>query len=514
MDRLKKTLGRGFAIPWYPIAFGAYPVMALLAQNVGQVKAEAAWRPLGVSLAFAVVLFLVLRMFLGAWDRGAFLTGLWIALFFSYGHVHILLTKELEGVDVTPWLLGAWGVLAVLAVIWAVKRPPYAESLNVIALGLLLVLGWQISTDVEKGHAHRVAAQNAPIVENLSLPENPPDVYYIILDSYGRDDLLQEAYGYDNTDFLEGLRARGFYVAECSQSNYIRTEISMASSLNMMYLQDLDEAFSPNTTKRGKLWDSYKYSAVRYNFEAMGYKTVAYATGFDWNELDDADVFYTPPPFSAGMSEFETLFIETTLARHAQDFGWVDPDEIMGQNFRNRTSLVFDTLDDIARMPEPTYAYVHVISPHPPFVFGPNGEPTYPPDFWNENREYPAKLYARGYQNQLTFLNHKMLEALDVILAESDTPPVIIIQGDHGPWLQPRNKRMWILNAYHLPGHQEELFPKISPVNSFRVVFNEYFGGEYEMLPNISYFSPVPNLYEFSEIKNECDRGNAPPSGE
>jgi phosphoglycerol transferase MdoB-like AlkP superfamily enzyme len=247
----------------------------------------------------------------------------------------------------------------------------------------------------------------------------------------------------------------------------------------------------------------------------MGYKTVAFATGFAWNELDDADVFYTPPPFSAGMSEFETLFIETTLARHAQDLGWVDPDEIMGQNFRNRTSLVFDTLDDIARMPEPTYAYVHVISPHPPFVFGPNGEPTYPPDFWNENREYPAKLYAQGYQNQLTFLNHKILEALDVILAESDTPPVIIIQGDHGPWLQPRNKRMWILNAYHLPGHQEELFPKISPVNSFRVVFNEYFGGAYEMLPNISYFSPVPNLYEFSEIKNECDRGeDPPPSGE
>jgi phosphoglycerol transferase MdoB-like AlkP superfamily enzyme len=176
----------------------------------------------------------------------------------------------------------------------------------------------------------------------------------------------------------------------------------------------------------------------------------------------------------------------------------------MGQNFRDRTLLVFDRMDDIARLPEPTFAHVHVISPHPPFVFGPNGEHTYPPDFWNENREYPSDLYAKGYQNQLTFLNQKMLEAIDTLINESDTPPIIILQGDHGPWLQPKNKRLWILNAYYLPGHNDELYPTISPVNTFRVIFDAYFGGKYDMLPDISYFSPVPNLYEFSEISQSC----------
>jgi hypothetical protein len=236
----------------------------------------------------------------------------------------------------------------------------------------------------------------------------------------------------------------------------------------------------------------------------MGYKTVAFATGFAWSELDDADVFYTPPPFSAGMTEFETLFMQTTLALHAQDLGWVDLDQIVGQNFRDRTQLVFDSMDDIARMPEPTFAYVHVISPHPPFVFGPEGEHTNPADFWNEDREYPSGLYAQGYQNQLTFLNQKVLEAMDTLLAESKTPPIIILQGDHGPWHQPRDRRFWILNAYYLPGHQDRLFPKISPVNTFRTIFNAYFGGNYDMLPNVSYFSPVPNQYDFSEVKNNC----------
>jgi hypothetical protein len=428
---------------------------------------------------------------------------LWMALFFSYGHVHNLLTGKLKNFDFERWLLFAWLLLAVLAVVWAVRKPPSPASLNVLTLGLAIISLWQINSGVGKRGAHSLGVEKAP-VQDLTRPQNPPDVYYFILDSYGRADLLEQAYGYDNSPFLDGLRERRFYIAECSQSNYVRTEISVGSSLNMSYLQGLDESFVPESTKRRKLWDAFKHSAARYNFESMGYKTVAFATGFAWSELDDADVFYTPPPFSAGMTEFETLFMSTTLARHAQDLGWVDGDEIMGQNFRDRTLLVFDRMDDIARMPEPTFAYIHVISPHPPFVFGPNGEHTYPADFWNEERKYPPGLYAKGYQNQLTFLNRKMLEALDTLISESETPPIIILQGDHGPWLQSGSKRFQILNAYHLPGSADKLYPSISPVNTFRLVFDEYFGGKYDMLEDVSYFSPVPKLYQFSKSPNLC----------
>ena len=502
--RVTKTLNSWFSIPWYLILFGAYPVLALLAENIGEVKVEAGWRSLVVCIGFAVLLFSLLKLFLRSWHQAAFLATLWMILFFSYGHVHILLTEKLEDIEFTRWLQGAWLLLAIIAVVWAVKKPPSsAVALNVIALGLVVTSLMQIVPGIEKRGVHTLGAKNAPIQE-LSLPQTPPDVYYFILDSYGRQDLLKDAYGYDNSKFVNALRERGFYVAECSQSNYVRTEISVPSALNMSYLQNLDPAFVPESTRRRVLWNSYKHSAARYNFESLGYKTIAFATGFAWNEFDDADIFYTPPPFSAGMTEFETLFTQTTLAIHAKELGWIDADAIMGQNFRDRFNLIFNRLDDIARMPEPTFAYVHLISPHPPFVFGPNGEHTYPPDFWNEDREYPGDLYAEGYQNQLTFLNKKVLEAMDVLISESDTPPIIILQGDHGPWLQPKNKRMWILNAYHLPNHNDKLYPTISPVNTFRLIFDEYFGGTYDMLEDISYFSPVPKLYEFSEIPNSC----------
>jgi phosphoglycerol transferase MdoB-like AlkP superfamily enzyme len=145
----------------------------------------------------------------------------------------------------------------------------------------------------------------------------------------------------------------------------------------------------------------------------------------------------------------------------------------LGVTARDRFNNVFDHIDDIAKMPQPTFSYAHLVSPHPPFVFDPNGNPTHPADFWNEQLLYPADLYKKGYVNQVQFLNKKLLQAVDTILEKSDVPPIIILQGDHGPWLQPKDKRMWILAALYFPDHNDKLYPTISPVNFFRFVFSE-----------------------------------------
>ena len=503
-------LGKLFAIPWYPFAISAYPILKLLAANLGEVGLDAGLRPLFISLLFGGVLILILRLVLRKGHKAAFLTALWLALFFSYGHLYISLDKKYPDANYTTWLTVGWLLLFLLTLVWAaLPRLTFvsaAPTLNTVALALIVMVGWQLLSGVEPGSAHALALTSAPVQLDLVRPQNPPDVYLFLLDSYGRADLLEEAYGFDNSPFINGLKERGFYVAECSQSNYVRTEISLGSSLNMQYLQQLSDKFSPDTTKRGLLWDSLKHNAVRYNFESMGYETITVETGFEWLNIKDSNHFLSPPPISSGMTEFEGLFLRTTLARYVQDWGWVDPDYLMGVTFRDRFNNVFNNIDDITRMPQPTFAYLHLLSPHPPFVFDPNGNPTYPPDFWNEQRMYPADLYQKGYVNQAQFLNKKILQAVDTILAESDVPPVIIIQGDHGPWLQPSNKRLWILAALYLPGHNDQLYPTISPVNFFRLVFNSYFGGNYEILEDVSYFSPVPKLYDFSKVPNSCEQ--------
>jgi hypothetical protein len=508
---MKKAISSFFNFPWYPIAISAYPALALLNANAGEIQPSAAVRSLLVSVLFGGFLYFIAWLFLHSSQihKAAFLTALWLALFFTFGHAYIYIDEKYPKSNYTIWLAVGWIILFALALVW-VTRPKLtfvssASTLNTVAFALLVMsVGQQISFEGGPRSAHSLGADHAPVQADLVPPANPPDVYYFILDSYTRQDMLKMAYDYDNSEFVNALRERGFYVGECSQSNYVRTEISLASSLNMMYLQDLDDTFKPENINRRKLWDSLKHSAVRYNFESMGYKTVNFATGYAWNELEDADVFFAPPPFTSGLTDFEGLFLRTTFARYAQDFGWVDPDAVLGQVFRDRFNNIFDNMDDIANMPESTFAYVHVISPHPPFVFDPEGNPTKPQDFWNEQRLYPYAMYTKGYTNQLTWLNKKTLEAIDTLLAESDTPPIIILQGDHGPWLQPKDRKMWILNAYYLPGHNDKLYSTITPVNTFRIVFNLYFGGNYDMLEDVSYYSPVPKLYDFSVIPNTC----------
>jgi hypothetical protein len=81
--------------------------------------------------------------------------------------------------------------------------------------------------------------------------------------------------------------------------------------------------------------------------------------------------------------------------------------------------------------------------------------------------------------------------ALHIQLSESSTQPVIILQDDHGLIdHQDHWTRMADLNTYFFPDQEySELYPQITPVNSFRVLFTQSFGQEYPLLednPNYS----------------------------
>jgi hypothetical protein len=71
---------------------------------------------------------------------------------------------------------------------------------------------------------------------------------------------------------------------------------------------------------------------------------------------------------------------------------------------------------------------------------------------------------------------------------------------------------MKIFNAYHLPGGgDQQLYETITPVNTFRVIFNYYFAGDFDLLEDASYFSTYDDPYNFTFIANDssgCGQGN------
>jgi hypothetical protein len=153
-----------------------------------------------------------------------------------------------------------------------------------------------------------------------------------------------------------------------------------------------------------------------------------------------------------------------------------------------------DKFEGVTKMPGKKFVYLHVLAPHPPFVLGENGEfaPTQDP--------------IQGYDNSVTYLNIRIIPLIKTILANSKNPPVIILQGDHG-WGATDKTRTFILNAYHLPGGgASQIYPTITPVNTFRLIFNTYFGGNYPLLEDKSYFLPDEDYFNPQAVPTSCSK--------
>jgi predicted RNA binding protein YcfA (HicA-like mRNA interferase family) len=505
---MKKIIKELSKRPWYPLLLSVYPVLAMFAANLGEARLNVVIRPMAVFLLGTTILFLVFRLLLRDWHRAAFAASTWLILFASYGHLVIYLQDQEINIS-AKYILILWIILAVLF-LWLAfhKKIQFGSAAPVINLVVVLLMVFPlyqvISAKMQNIFYSRSVEKSQPLEIDQKLNADLPDIYYIIMDMYTRSDLMETAYGYDNSEFIKFLEDKGFYVANCSQSNYMRTDVSLASTLNMDYLQNLSDSFKPDTYSRTYLFEILKHSEVRKTLEAAGYQTVAFATGFPWSEFDDADVFMAPSPLKTTITDFEQLLLSTTLARLLDDYGFIDSFQISSRHYSERTKYVFESIPNVVKIPGPKFAFIHIINPHPPFVFGPNGEPTNPADFHNADDKITRKFFAEGYINQVQFVQSQMEQAIDTILKNSKTPPVILLQGDHGPWLQTKNKRFWILNAYYLPGKTIDLYPTISPVNSFRIILDNYLGFQYPLLDDESYFSPIPYIYDFSYYGNPC----------
>ncbi len=504
----KSKLDRIFTAPIYPFLLAVYPTFSLLAYNLGEIRPAAAMRALVVSLLACAALFALFRVLLRDVHRAAFVTAVWVFLFFTFGHFQIILpAARWTQNDI---LLPIWTALALLPLIWAWRGRPgmrgLSAPLNVATLLLAGMSVWQFMTydaEVSRMLETPVPADKIPAIHvDESAPM--PDVYYFILDSYTRADTMQNIYGFDNSPFINELEAMGFYVAQCSQSNYDRTELSLPSSLSFNYLTDIEPSLTTHRKDKTPLWGHIRNNRIRATLEGLGYTTYAFATDFPWSEWEDADHYIQPQTKWSDLTQFETLAMDTTLLRALQTTGLFNYRD--ANNIRQR-ELTRGALSALSSMPEaegPKFVFVHILDPHPLFVFDAQGNPLDGWQFINEIGKYTPESYGRGYIEEVQFINREVARVAKELIANSDVPPIIIIQGDHGPWFHEADTVLTILNAYYLPGHSDKLYPTISPVNSFRVVLNEFFGADLPLLDDVNYNSPHEEPFNYELVPNTC----------
>jgi hypothetical protein len=150
-------------------------------------------------------------------------------------------------------------------------------------------------------------------------------------------------------------------------------------------------------------------------------------------------------------------------------------------------------LESVAQVTGKKFLYAHLMVTHTPYVFTTTGkmreviEPEEPSSA--QTNEEKHAVYKVPYKDQIIYLNSRILKIVKNILTQSKIPPIIILQSDHGNILsgQKDDRQFEILNAYYLPQNaQEKVYPNITPVNTFRLIFSTFFNQDYPLLPDQS----------------------------
>jgi len=346
-----------------------------------------------------------------------------------------------------------------------------------------------------------------------------PDIYFIILDAYARQDVLRDMYSYDNSEFLNFLRGKGFYIADKSMSNYCQTGLVVGSCLNLSYLDPFVKKIGKYNTNRKPLETLIDKSYVVTDLKKRGYESVTFDSECAEMKFPSADI-----RLKAGVSinTFQnTLKNLTPLPDILATKKVNNPFDI----YRRNVLHIFESLTDISKLGrKPKFVLAHIELPHPPFVFGQNGEPVRLESRFNDHDGdwliRPGRItktqYRKSFRDQTIFTNKQMKKVVNKILSNSKQPPIIIILGDHGPrsdliWQNPQKTNMKEclsnLGAYYFPdGGAEKLYPEITPVNIFRIVFNHYFHTEFGTLPDKCYFSTAQHLYKFYDVTENVQK--------
>ena len=538
MSELKTRKKIAFII--HPILFSIFPVIFIFSENIHLLPITEIFLPLVIVVGITVLVLFLSKNKIEYRNKVALIISLIVILFFTYGYFYdIINDAQLENSEISRhrYLLMPYFGLGIVGVIFFIKSNRLFNNAttitNGIAISIIVVISINIATDVSYGNFFGspevgnnekflgVGAQD-PLeelvvdrdsnqdlrTESKKIQNIKPDIYYIIPDEYPSNYALKQFFGFDNIEFLTFLETNDFHVVNNSFSNYPSTIQSLTSSLNMEYLDTITKGVDADSKNYHLLNELLSDNLVMRKLSSQGYDVVN--IGSLWGPNGEFK------NIKSNLCEFKEVnrdslsrqLIEKTMISYFYE-------RYFEQLRRDQIICTYNEIELLSEeQNKPKFIFVHILSPHSPYIFGPNGEHTIPGDSinsssWNERN---------AHVNQVKFVNKNLIELIPKLL-DSENKPIIILQGDTGSgyeidWKSPSDvmviERMSNLNAVYFPNNDYSKIHDLTPVNTFRIIFNEYFDEENVLYENRSYWSNSDKPYQYKDVSDILkDVGNS-----
>lgn len=523
-----------------PFLFSIVPTLAVYTHNINFIGPERMAVPILYALFFMVLSGCAAYAIFKNEIKASVFTSVWLILFFSFGYIFLVLGEsKLVGelpISLNKLLFGTYAFILMLTAWLLLKAKSVGRFIILLSLvgttitmlNLVKIVPFELNRWIDGRKLQQYVFHNLGQIPTSGESIFKPDIYYFVFDRYGRQDILEQYFNFQNKSHIDYLKSSGFWVGDESYANYPNTFLSLSSSLNMTYLDFLTNMLGDRQGDQVNVYRQLLQDNQLARFlKSQDYKYVLY--GGSWDPLQKRGIADENYNLLADFDEFHLYIYERTLFNAIR--GVVENQQLFtGTERFNKISLNLDyRLHRINRQKnqsQPLFVFGHFLLPHPPYVFSPECDPY-------SLSTSSQQVHEDGYLSEIQCANNVMKSLVSEIQSRQERPAVIIFQSDEGPYLPlkyfnlvgesiPESFDSYfihgaILNTVYLPQKEDPtkpadysnvgFRPNLSPINTMRIILNYYFDTNLPILPDKTYFSLDNNerIYNFKDVTNYYD---------
>ena len=541
---------RAASIPIHPYLFALMPPLTIYVDNPGFFDPAELIRPFILIFLAVLVVHCAASLATKSVHRGALIASLVVALLLVAAF--FFNAPELKIPKYVPYVVLPITVFLAVRHAFGIRQLGRSDvrRFNIIANAFMLaaylvpIEKSVFSNPLNTAHAEAVLAERGGALSLDFDSRSLPDIYHIVLDGYSRADVLLSIYGLENAAFEDELRDLGFFVATNGVANYNRTISSLSSLFSLDYLSQEAEWYRVDQgLKAGEAIDAkhlrrylVRIGSRRELFAALrdgGY--TLYATEFVYQSVLPPHIQIAAPA-NHSICDFNTY--ETAVYKFlglGRLCRLVTGSSGNWEELRRRTSYaltqrVYDGLES------PFWFYQHILPPHPPFLFEPDGSDVPEHDILDIDDSAPSfadrskrqRIYRNGYVGQVRYLNNVVLAQIRDFMAGRRRPFIILLHGDHGGRLSyDRDDARTVCHyetfspliaVYSNDSRlQRAMQNDISLVNLYRPVLNMYFGADLPLRATRSFYETFTGAAKSVEVaqhrfREQCEAFEVEPN--